>query len=1276
MTTPIELLFRRFQDARTRFLNEPTPAHLEQCISVLEEAVVLPSHPAEAEIQLALCLGERARIPGASPDVVADAYRAGALLAAAGSRAAVPPEARREIAIAYRVAFLASGRRADADQGLALLRQAAMDGPNADPQAFQQLIELSEETWTKTGDPRDLDDLIEVYRWADASLAGLTRDQQAWLLDQRAFRLKDRYRLSRNPQDAAGALADRRRALALVSPDRTDRAHFAFALALSLEDDAERTGQPALLRESRAMLSQEIERSRPEDRAALMSRRGVAARMAYRFTGDMDNLDEAVRDQQAALEAGPVSEDARALYQARLSNALADRYHSAGEEADLDEAIRQAETAIASPSGGPSEDPGLAQTSLGQALNLRYERRWQAGDLAASLAMYRTAVAAGRAGQSESLWLYLNNLADKLVRHEYQRTGRIEVLNEAVGLLTEAESYGPVPADLAMVLNTHGLALLTRYRARHDPADLREAVRLTAQAVDLTAEGATGRAMRLGNWAAALLALAFSETDVPTVEQAVAASRQACALVAPWSHDGANFQVNLAAALVEQYHLTGRRDCLAEAEGICARIPLSGPAQWRVSILANSAVVLMTLANASGAAEPLAEAARRLTDALELAGPDDPIQAVVAYNLAAVLQNQGLMTRRSDLVAAAIAAAEQLLSRLPDPHPVRPDAELALAIGYWIRGVVTGSPSDWEAAVTLGEKSLAQQVPGTLYWFQAALRLSSFLRSADHPGGQSDALLEQVLASSPIPKQVIDAARQLGASRSERGDTDGAASAYAAGVRATESLFDRQLARTHQEQALRDGLGLATRAAVALARAGRPGEAVDVLESGRTILSGSALHSTRRRLEALAKAGHADLADEYRAAAAALENLGAPARLGSPAGPGAPAPSAAGTAAIRAARQRMEAAIGQISAVAGFESFPRPRPPSAADLARLRAPCVYLVPGQDGGMALLTGAGRAATARPLPGLDEATVGLRAESWRRLVTSAEARSSIEWSSDIISLGKWLWTAAMREVTEMIGNIGEAVLIPCGKLVDLPLHAACRPGPDPPRYLVEDLTIRYSPSLRALLDATAARGRPAASLLALADETLRHAPAEAAAAAAIFDAAAPPPVLLRSRSTHAQILAALPEAQVAHFACHAYSNPTDPLASAIDACRDAPLTLSDLLQLDLPAVRLAVLSACESAVSDQSLPDEVVNLASGLVQAGVAGVVGSLWPVDDASTAILMQRFYELWRWEKMDPAVALSRAQAWMCSGGAGQQPEAPRDPALPVAWAPFIYVGA
>jgi CHAT domain-containing protein len=49
----------------------------------------------------------------------------------------------------------------------------------------------------------------------------------------------------------------------------------------------------------------------------------------------------------------------------------------------------------------------------------------------------------------------------------------------------------------------------------------------------------------------------------------------------------------------------------------------------------------------------------------------------------------------------------------------------------------------------------------------------------------------------------------------------------------------------------------------------------------------------------------------------------------------------------------------------------------------------------------------------------------------------------------------------------------------------------------------------------------------------------------------------------------------------------------------------------------------------------------------LQAGVAGVVASLWAVNDLGTAMLMERFYRLWRAEGLAPAIALRDAQLWL-----------------------------
>ena len=75
-------------------------------------------------------------------------------------------------------------------------------------------------------------------------------------------------------------------------------------------------------------------------------------------------------------------------------------------------------------------------------------------------------------------------------------------------------------------------------------------------------------------------------------------------------------------------------------------------------------------------------------------------------------------------------------------------------------------------------------------------------------------------------------------------------------------------------------------------------------------------------------------------------------------------------------------------------------------------------------------------------------------------------------------------------------------------------------------------------------------------------------------------------------------------------------------------------------------LAVLSACRSGIIARELvPDEAIGLPAGFLQAGVPGVVCTLWPIDDVSTALLVVQFYRLLLTDGLDPA----RARAWASS---------------------------
>jgi CHAT domain-containing protein len=97
-------------------------------------------------------------------------------------------------------------------------------------------------------------------------------------------------------------------------------------------------------------------------------------------------------------------------------------------------------------------------------------------------------------------------------------------------------------------------------------------------------------------------------------------------------------------------------------------------------------------------------------------------------------------------------------------------------------------------------------------------------------------------------------------------------------------------------------------------------------------------------------------------------------------------------------------------------------------------------------------------------------------------------------------------------------------------------------------------------------------------------------------------------------------------------------------------DGLLTLKDIFDLNLAesgGLRLAILSACETGIHWLENADEAVSLPTGLLQAGVAAVIASLWSVSDLSTMLLLTRFYDFWRKDGLAMDQALRQAQQWV-----------------------------
>jgi CHAT domain-containing protein len=258
-----------------------------------------------------------------------------------------------------------------------------------------------------------------------------------------------------------------------------------------------------------------------------------------------------------------------------------------------------------------------------------------------------------------------------------------------------------------------------------------------------------------------------------------------------------------------------------------------------------------------------------------------------------------------------------------------------------------------------------------------------------------------------------------------------------------------------------------------------------------------------------------------------------------------------------------------------------------------------------------------------------------------------------------LGKQLMTPLAKKLRQL--KVHGTVLIPCGLLGALPLGAAFIEGSTSTvcHAFIDEIDVIYAPSALAWVsvcrqlvninsdpkqDTLLCVGEPAHSN----KHRLPLATIEAEIVSAYFSSKRQH-LLRKEKATRKAIIDAAPAANVLHFACHGEFVSTNPLKSALFLAGKERLELADILnELSLEGSRLVVLSACQTAITDiKKLPDEVVGFPSGFLSAGVPGVVGTLWRVNDISTALLMERFYYLYRKKGHSPAHALCSAQCWL-----------------------------
>ncbi|QRV80931.1 CHAT domain protein [Ceratobasidium sp. AG-Ba] len=156
---------------------------------------------------------------------------------------------------------------------------------------------------------------------------------------------------------------------------------------------------------------------------------------------------------------------------------------------------------------------------------------------------------------------------------------------------------------------------------------------------------------------------------------------------------------------------------------------------------------------------------------------------------------------------------------------------------------------------------------------------------------------------------------------------------------------------------------------------------------------------------------------------------------------------------------------------------------------------------------------------------------------------------------------------------------------------------------------------------------------------------------------------------SDATTLAVLGALGKYDWVHFACHASQNMIKPTLSAFHL-HDGPLELDTIARNPLRNASMAFLSACQTAMGDENVPDEAVHLAAGMLMTGFRTVIATMWSIEDADAPIVAEKFYTSMLQDGIptgrSAAVALHDAVAHLRSQVGVQEFRR---------WVPFIHLG-
>ncbi|KAJ7466381.1 TPR-like protein [Mycena latifolia] len=941
--------------------------------------------------------------------------------------------------------------------------------------------------------------------------------------------------------------------------------------------------------------------------------------------GDLTDLNELVSTFKAAVRLTPEGHAGMPSWLNNLGNSLLSRFKRFGNLTDLNESVDTFKAAVSlTPEGHP--DKPLWLNDLGNSLHSRFKRLGDLTDLNESVSTFKAAVSLTPEGHpAKPLWL--NNLGNSLLSR-FERLGNLTDLNESVstfkagmGLIPEGHPHKPSQ------LTNLGNSLLSRFKRFGNLTDLNESVSTFKAAVRLTPEGHPDRPLQLNNLGNSLSSRFGRLGDLTDLNESVSTRKDALN----------NLGNSLRSRFERLGDLTDLNESVSTFKAAVSLTPEGHPAMpSQLNNLGNS---LLRRFERLGDLTDLNESVSAFEAVISLTPEDHAAKPSWLSNLGNALRSRferlGDLTDLNDSREAAIRLT-------PDGHPDKPawlnNLGNSLRSRFERLGDLTDlneSVSTFKAAVSLTPEGH----PAKPLWLNnlGNSLLSRFERLQD-PHDLEDMLLQYSCAASS-PTGAADVRFQACAMWTQYAHIFQHPSllhAYTTAVDLIPKVAWLGLSISDRHHQLLNAGEIVRNAASAAIDSQEYSQAVEWLEQGRSVIWGQVLN-LRSPVDDLQML-HPKLAAELISISNLLETSG----------------TQSGTAGFEPSQSleitpqqyhdhaaRRNELLHQIRGLAGFERFLLPKPISELSQAAKMGPVVLLNTSIFRCDALIL----------MPGLGDKFSRILSVLWMKVVKPVLNGLAFTVSHVDLDLGRIWWC-------------------PTGAFAFLPIHAAGLYGQEAAfgSKLSDFFISSYTPSLSALIESLRAKqdSQDGLQLLAVAQPSAvgqNQIPGTIKEIASIQQLAQKIIPVLRLEQDTASVESVqkgMRESRWAHFACHGIQDIFTPTNSALLLAGSSKLTLSNIIQLQLPHADLAFLSACQTATGSKHLVDEAVHLTAGMLLAGYRGVIGTMWSIldNDGPQVANSTRAAEALH-------LAVKKLRDSDCAGGTKSFS----------CWVPFIHVG-